>query len=278
MSTDKVDGHWYSSGWGAKEAEQARQEERRAQDGKRRWFWVGVSSPEEDKSRQIIFLDDFTWKTENGNDVIPFCLRFHNIVKDGDWKHPVHEPCVSQRGGCVLCANGFTSQFVGIFSVIDIARWRDPETGKEVIRPQVSILPAVNEALNVIQSRYKRLNNLQGWLFSVARHDMKAARAGSDFMPEQKLESIEGYLREKGLWPEADSKYPLDLRPFGMRADEALAFYREMFKPKEPDVLRKMLSSVKCSDGLTWYRDKKKAGAGKDKGADDDGGIVDYDE
>jgi len=270
---------WYQSGWGAKEAEQARQEERRAQGGKRRWFWVAVSSPSDDRSRQIIFLDNFDWKTDAGNDVIPFCLRFHHVVKDGEWKDPMHEPCLSKRGGCTLCAAGYESQFVGIFSVLDIARWNDRETGAEIIRPRVCVLPAVTEAMNVIQSRYKRLGNLQSWLFSVARHDKKAARVGSDFMPEQKLEDVEGWLKEKGMWPAEDSEYPLDLKPLGLDAEGALAFYRDLFKPTDPEVLRKMLTTHQCSDGLTWYRDKgKKGGAVATSGENDDDGVVDYDE
>lgn len=278
MSTNNNES-WYQSGWGAKEAEQARQEERRAQGGKRRWFWVGVTTPQEDRSRQIIFLDNFDWKTENGNDVVPFCLRIHHIVRDGDWKDPLHEPCVSQRGGCVLCAEGFTSQFVGIFSVLDIARWRDKETGKEVIRPRPCILPAVNEAMNIIQARYKRLKNLQGWKFSVARHDKKASRVGSDFMPEEKIDDVEKYLRENGMWPADDSEYKLDLKPYGLSAEEAVAFYRELFKPRDPDAIRKILSSHECTDGLTWYRERAKKGdEGGGVSSENDGAVANYDE
>ena len=273
--------NWFSSGWGAKEAKQARQEQRKAEferkkeeGDKRRWFWVAVTTPEEDKSRQIVFLDDFDWKTPKGNDVVPFCVRFHQVVQDGDWKNPLHEPCVSERGGCVLCAQKYRTQFVGIFSVLDIAQWNDKETGERIVRPRPCVLPAVMEAMNIIKSRYVKLGNLKGRLFTVARHDSKAARVGSDYQHEGLVEDIPAYLKEHDLWPD-DPEYSLDLRPYGMSAEEAVDFYREMFAPTPPDKLREMIASGNCSDGLDWYRNKK---GGSSSGSSSDDGVVDYDD
>lgn len=248
---------WYDTGWGAAQRESEKAAQRRADSQNRtlqQWFWMLVSDKEHDNSKTVIFIDDFSWKRSDGMDVVPVCVNFHYLVLDGEWKDTIHEPCVRHPAQppstCILCAAGYKTRFAGLFSVLDITPFYSQKVGAKIVRPKVLTYPAGHEALLILRDRNSRLTNLKGWKFSIARHDKKSPREGSDFVHEERIDDVVKYLKDKGIYPEP--QYPLDLAPYNYTADAAYDFYRKLITPRSREELQRLLASHICTDGTVY--------------------------
>jgi hypothetical protein len=216
-------------------------------------FWVGVG-----KERRIVFLDDMSLKLklENGGetDIVPFNIREHSLKIDGDWKRPIFVTCTKSTGACECCRRGYKSQFVGALTILDITPDTDPNTGEKVVKPARRLMVATSDALVIldkkkVEPKYSFQTkteipggNLQGCVFSAARHDSRHPRVGSDF-------DFEGQIKD------LKEKFPgIKLDPYGFNAAQTLEYYKKIFTPLPLAELEHYFATKNVEDGFTGFK------------------------
>lgn len=205
-------------------------------------FWVRIG-----EERRIIFLDDFSSKIKlddgRETEILPFNVHEHCLKIDGDWKRPLFVTCTQATGNCECCRRGLRTQFVGALTILDITPTVNKETGEKIVKPWKKLMVAVTDALVTLDSKKnKRGGNLQGCVFSVARHDRRHPRVGSDFEFEEKIDDLK-------------AKYPdLDLAPYGYNVMQTLEWYKKIFTPMKKEDVEKTFATRHVEDGFAKFR------------------------
>jgi len=209
--------------------------------------------------RKIIFLDDFSHKHE-GAEIIPFSYYEHVIELNGDFKTKEHTPCMKNSESCWLCdPKNFKSKFVGVCTILDITQYTNKE-GKLTITPRKKIWAGNQDAVMLLQSkRDRRLDkqeDLQGAQFIISRFDKKQPTVGADYDFDTLIPDVPKYLTETlGLNIEK-----LDLKPYGLTADETFEYYKELLGPRSKEFFEQLWKKHQCLDSLTSF-DRKKGGS-----------------
>lgn len=132
-----------------------------------RRFWLKPHS-----SQQVIFLDDD-----------PIQFKEHQVCIDGSWQHWATCP---DDGTCPLCDIGDKPRFVGVWTVIDRAEYKDKKG--QVHKDEVRLFVATPKVIAKLQRRSDKLKNdkgkadgLVGLVFDVTRGDEKSPSTGDDF-------------------------------------------------------------------------------------------------
>lgn len=264
-------GNWFDTGFTQAKDIARKRSEGLYENGLQR-FWVQVGG-----DRKIIFLDDFSLKQSIGGmevDTVPFGFWEHQLKIDGNWKDPVFATCTGE--GCLPCEKKFKRQHVGAMTILDISPYTDKE-GKTVVKPWKKLMVAVTDALLIIEAKKNKKGNLKGCVYSVARHDKRHPRVGSDFEFEERIEDMK-------------AKYPdLNLSPYGYSTEKTLDWYKELFKPLTREHVEKLFASHQVDDGFTKFGGPSSGGSGggsatppgaskvgTEEGKDDDGKLVEY--
>jgi len=202
-------------------------------------FWVGVSD-----ERKIIFLDDFSWKVDRSGferDLIPLLYNEHKIdlnTHPDSWKNCVY---ITADGNSpsVPAERGFRKVYMGAMTILDVTPYKDKETGEMKISPRKKLFVAVPSALSILEAKKNKKGNLQGWQFSVARHEKRSPRVGNDFEAEKQF-SIEELRKE----------FPsINLDPLGFTPEQAYKFYTELLAPMPYENQQKLFSGCTPKDG-----------------------------
>lgn len=201
-------------------------------------FWVGVG-----KSREIVFLDDFSWRVEmhgQSHPVSPFCLYEHAIQIGDDWRNQKHVTCVRGHSPCKLCEAGYKRSFIGAMTILDITPWQN-DKGETLVTPRRQLLIAPNIAIKTIEAKNSKKGNLKGLHYSVSRHDKKHSRCGSDFEFEEACDFDHPMFQRDGE--------RMNLEPYGLTAEQALEYYKKLFTPPSYDEIETILKNPAAMDG-----------------------------
>lgn len=240
-------------------------------------FWVTVG-----KERKIIFLDNFEWKVDRGgfeSPVVPLLRNEYKVNLNNfpdAWKNCVYitahpdpnEPSLPRE-------RGFSRVYMGALTVLDVTPFKD-DSGETKMYPRKKLFVAVPSALSVLESKLAKKGNLQGWQFSIARHEKRSPRVGNDFEPEKQF-SVEELRKE----------FPnVNLDPLGFTAEEAMKFYMELFAPMPYEQQKKLFEGCNPIDGWKSFKGSGAqpvssgasvaAGAPSADGGDDDGDVISY--
>ena len=232
-----MSGNWFSTGFDSVPESRSRDSETELDR-----FWVRVG-----ETRNIVFLDDFSWRLDYEGQsipIVPFCLHEHKIQMGADWKNAQAITCVKGHGPCKLCELSYKSQFVGAMTVLDITPWKK-DNGEMVITPKKRLLIAPNVAIKTIESKNEKKGNLKGLHYTVARHDKKHSRCGSDFEFEEKFDFHASYMSRDDV--------PVNISPFGLSANDAIEYYKKLLAPPSYDALDKLVSGGSAMDGFAAF-------------------------
>ena len=226
-------------------------------------FWVSV-----DDERKIIFLDDFIWKVDRGgfeSDLIPLLYNEYKVdlnTHPDSWKNCIYITADPSQPS-VPAERGFRKVYMGAMTILDVTPFKDKETGEMKVVPRKKLLVAVPSALSVLEAKLSKKGNLQGWQFSVARHEKRSPRVGNDFESEKQF-SVEELRKEYG---------DMNLDPLGFTAEEALKFYQELLAPLPYEQQQKLFTGNNPKDGWDFKgRQSRSAGTapvGASSGGDD---------
>ena len=200
---------WYATGDAADkkssdELERQQAAREAATKGRLYRFWMKVG-----QETHITFVDAAVASDPQGME-LPFVFYEHQLKINNDWKNWF--TCLGE--GCPLCESGDRPALVAAYTIIDHTVW----TGKkgDVHKDERKLLmakPAVNKMLRKAAS--KRGGSLRGWKCEVVRTTAESPNTGDDFDFEEQTE------------------LPEDMLPPN---------YIEMFTPKEPAELEKVLT------------------------------------
>ena len=197
-------------------------------------FWC-----RKDATSTIVFLDDFSWRTSvEGVEmpVVPLVIYEHALQPDGDFKNTIHLTC--QGRGCPICAKGFQKKQVSIVSILEL--WTPKDKPKETrATKKFLVMPPTTAVL--IDGKCHKKGNLQGLQYQVSRTDPKSPRVGNDFEYEENIKNdIEARFSN------------INLDPFGLTGEEAMAYYKNIFAPKTTAELETILNSGSFEDGNVY--------------------------
>lgn len=243
-------GEWFSTGFDkARELADSRGKYEFGNNRESRFFLKAPEPGKPGPTKEVIFLDDFTWQlSRNGNSlpVIPFCYNEHIIQPNGMWENRLFLTCTKGVSPCAPCDHTFRGNFMGAMTVLEVTPFKDPKTGETRVVPRKLLMIGVPKGLKILETKKEKKGNLRGWRYSVTRHAQMDPRIGSDFEAEEHIEDVREYVKKLGC----PDNFNLD--PYGFTAQQAFDFYLKLFAPMPHDQQEKLFSTAAPTDGLAF--------------------------
>ncbi len=223
--------NWYLKGnSGVKEAKELEKiRSLKAQNTAKRFF---IPSGKEAK---LIFVDD------EG-----FYCSIHQFQFNGKWNN--FATCTKEMGGCPICDDGKFSIWVAHYTVIDTTKF---EYNGKTYQNRKLLLPAKNDALQMIADLKEQYGSLVGRVFLFKRYKDKSVNTG---IPIKYLGKVKNISKNYGKESDVPFDYEKVLAPLSNEEYKTFGFINKAMgatELDEPDIEFDTEEDTKNSDSST---------------------------